>query len=193
MTATMTLVQDDFEQLLRGALPRAYRYALHLTRNAADAEDLVQEASLAALRGFAGFEPGTNFVAWFMRIELNAFYSARRRARSRPAAPLAEELEEEALDARRRAAGTGVEEEDPARALLSRLDTEEVLAAIAALPEEFRVVAGLALEQDLGYEEIAAVVGCPVGTVRSRLHRARRLLKERLLHLAAEHGLAGAA
>lgn len=177
----------EFEALLRGVLPAAFGTALHLTGNREDAEDLVQEAALNAFRGFGGFERGTNFKAWFFRILLNCFYSARRRRR--PATASLYELEDSHLlylYAQTRAQGWGG---DPARELFDRLTSADVARALAALPEEFRVVSTLYFLEDFGYQEIADVLGIPVGTVRSRLHRGRRMLQKRLWRLAEDQGL----
>jgi RNA polymerase sigma-70 factor, ECF subfamily len=186
----------EFEAHLAPVLERAYGVALRLTRSAADAEDLVQDAALLALRGFDTFRRGTNFRAWFLRILTNAFISGRRRHRPEDTATSlddppnayfqlrAHELVGDAGDApSRQAAG------DVVRAVLDRITAEEVAAAIAALPEEYRVVSALYFQDDLSYQEIADMVGIPIGTVRSRLHRGRALLQQRLWLLAEDQGL----
>lgn len=174
----------EFEALLRGVLPAAFGTALHLTGNREDAEDLVQEAALNAFRGFGGFERGTNFKAWFFRILLNCFHGSRR-----PATASLYELEDSHLlylYAQTRAQGWGG---DPARELFDRLTSADVARALAALPEEFRVVSTLYFVEDFSYQEIADVVGIPLGTVRSRLHRGRRMLQKRRWRLAEDQGL----
>lgn len=178
----------DFEARLTAVLDQAYGTALRLTGNAADAEDLVQDAALLAHRGFGGFRPDSNFRAWFFRILLNRFYSDyRKRRRARPTVDL-EETGEQYLYERAAAAGL-VRDPDPAAALIGRLDEELITAALDALPEEFRAVATLYFMQDLAYQEIAEMLSVPIGTVRSRLHRARRLLQVALWQLAEERGL----
>jgi RNA polymerase sigma-70 factor (ECF subfamily) len=143
------------------------------------------------MRGFAGFEPGTNFRAWFFRILTNCCYARHRRAGRRPVTASLEDVPEVYLFERSSEAGLPVEGADPARAVLDRLTGEQVADAIAALPEEFRLVATLYFLQDMSYEEIAEIVGCPVGTVRSRLHRGRRMLQKALWHAAEDAGLLG--
>jgi len=183
---------DDFDRLLAGVLERAYGTALRLAGNREDAEDLVQEAALRAFRGFGTFQPGTNFRAWFFRILVNCFYGSVRRRR--PEEPLAEldDSHELLLYVRSAEAGLISPGSDPVRATLDRVAEEDVGRALEALPEEFRVVATLYFMEDLSYAEIAEAVGVPVGTVRSRLHRARRILQKRLWHLAQDAGITAA-
>ncbi len=181
--------RETFEALLAPLLTAAYGTALHLTRNAADAEDVVQEASLNAFRGFATFERDSNFRAWFFRILVNCVYSRHRKTRRHGVAVELEDSPELYLYCQTAAAGLHGMSEDPANALMSRLDEEAIREAVDALPTEYRVVATLYFMQDLQYQEIADMVGCPVGTVRSRLHRARRLLQKRLWRIAEERGI----
>lgn len=171
-------------------LEPAYRTALRLTGNAAEAEDLLQDASLLALRGFDSFREGSNFKAWFFRILVNRFYSNYRRQRRAGMSVDLEEAPELYLFQRAEAAGL-VTEADPAERIVERLDTELVAAALDALPEEYRGVAALYFTQDLSYQEIAEVLDVPIGTVRSRLHRARRMLQKALWHLAEARGVVG--
>ena len=182
----------DFQALLMPLLDAAYRTAYRLSGNAGDAEDLVQDASLLAWRGFGSFEAGTNFRAWFFRILTNAFYSRYRKTRREGRAVELEEVPELYLWRQSSVAGLSDVLQDPAAALLARLDAEEVNAAIAALPEEYRVVAALYFMDDLPYQEIAEMLGIPIGTVRSRLHRARRQLQRALWKTAVERGLVSA-
>jgi len=185
----------EFEALLAPALERAYGVALRLTREPADAEDLVQEAALLAVRGFHTFRRGSNFRAWFLRILTNAFISGRRRHRPEDTAVSFDEPPNAYLQRQARQvlpAGTPAPWEaggDVVRTVLGRLAEDEVAAAIDALPEEFRAVSALYFLEDLSYQEIADMVGVPVGTVRSRLHRGRALLQQRLWRLAEDHGV----
>jgi RNA polymerase sigma-70 factor (ECF subfamily) len=180
-----------FEALLAPLLGSAFGVALHLTRNRADAEDLVQEAALNAFRGFATFEPGTNFKAWFFRILTNCFASRYRKTRRERDDLALDDAPELYLYSKTAEAGMHGRDANPAQALLDKLDTEAVTAAIEALPEEYRVVSTLYFMQDFSYEEIAQVLGCPIGTVRSRLHRGRRMLQKALWHVARERGVVG--
>ncbi|MEO8032586.1 MAG: sigma-70 family RNA polymerase sigma factor [Gemmatimonadota bacterium] len=179
----------DIEALLTPLLDAAYGTALHLTREPADAEDLVQEAVLLAVRGFKSFEPGTNFKAWFFRIMVNAFYSKYRKQKRQGTQVELEDAPELYLYNQTDAIGLHSRVEDPASSLMNKLDTESVSAAIAALPEEYRMVATLYFMQDLSYQEIATMLEIPVGTVRSRLHRARRLLQQALWKVAEDRGI----
>jgi RNA polymerase sigma-70 factor, ECF subfamily len=179
----------SFEALLTPLLESAYGTALRLTRNSADAEDLVQDAAFLAARGFRSFEAGTNFRAWFFRILINSFYSKYRRQKREGTPVELEDTPELYLYSRTAAAGLHGATPDPAAALMDRLDGEAVTRAIDALPEEYRVVATLYFMQDLPYQEIADVLAVPVGTVRSRLHRGRRLLQKALWTIAEERGI----
>ncbi len=190
-TAASNPATADFEQLLMPLLDAAYGTALHLTRNQADAEDLVQEACLLAFRGFRSFEPGTNFRAWFFRILTNAFFSKYRKRKREGQTVELDDTPELYLYSQTAAAGLHGRTDDPAGALLSKMDADQVSAAIDALPEEYRVVATLYFMQDFSYQEIAEVLGLPIGTVRSRLHRGRRLLQPALWNLARERGIVG--
>jgi RNA polymerase sigma-70 factor (ECF subfamily) len=181
----------DFERQLRTVLDQAYGTALRLTGSAADAEDLVQDAALLAHRGFKGFTAGSNFRAWFYRILLNRFYSNYRRQRRAGVSVDLDETPE--LYLYQQAAASGITPDtDTATALVDRLDADLVQRALDALPEEFRTVATLYFMQDLPYQEIADMLDVPIGTVRSRLHRARRMLQKALWEVAAERGIVGA-
>ena len=178
-----------FEALLAPLLDSAYGTALRFTRNRADAEDLVQEAALLAFRGFKTFEPGSSFRAWFFRILTNCFYSQYRKRKRQGTEIELDDTPELYLYCQTAAIGLHARTDDPAAMLVSRLDNELVEAAIAALPDEYRVAATLYFMQDFSYQEIAEMVGVPVGTVRSRLHRGRRLLQKALWVIAEERGI----
>jgi RNA polymerase sigma-70 factor, ECF subfamily len=184
--------RDGFDGLLADVLERAYGTAMRLTGNREDAEDLVQEAALRAFRGFGTFQPGTNFRAWFFRILVNCFYGSKRRRRPEESLAELDDSHELLLYIRSAEAGLLSAGSDPVRATLDRVAEEDVGRALEALPEEFRVVATLYFMEDLSYAEIAEAAGVPVGTVRSRLHRARRILQKRLWHLAQDAGIAAA-
>ena len=178
-----------FEALLAPVIESAYRVALRMTRRPADAEDLLQEASLLAFRGFKTFETGSNFKAWFFRILTNCFYSNHRRERRRIATVDIEDTPDLFMYGHSIQEGLNYQGEDPSAQLFDRLDTEEVTGAIDALPEEYSIVASLYFTQDFSYQEIAEVLSCPVGTVRSRLHRGRKMLQKALWRLAEERGI----
>ena len=179
----------EFERLLAGVIDRAYGTAYHLTRSSHDAEDLVQEAALAAFRNFHQFQAGTNFWAWFMRILTNAFFGSLRKKKRRPQTTTIEDVDPlYMMDAAERA-GWSTQYADPAGEIISRMGEERVSAAIGALPGEFRVVCTLYFMNDAPYQEIADMLEVPVGTVRSRLHRGRRLLQKALWESAVEAGI----
>jgi RNA polymerase sigma-70 factor (ECF subfamily) len=173
-------------------LSSAYGTALHLTRHGADAEDLVQEAALQAFRAFESFQEGTNFKAWFFRILTNLFINAYRKRRREPEIEtLSEHEDAPALYLYKRTQEMGMHAwtPDPAALLLEKVETEQIVEAIAALPEDYRIVSALYFMEEFSYQEIAEIVDCPVGTVRSRLHRGRRLLQRTLWHVAEQQGL----
>jgi RNA polymerase sigma-70 factor (ECF subfamily) len=189
----MSFADDEarakFESLLMPILGAAYGAARNMTRHNDDAEDLVQEAALRAFRAFHTFEEGTNFKAWFFRILTNLFYEKHRKREREPDTVSIEEAPDLFLYTQTVAAGLHERSADPAALVLSNMTTEQIVAAIAALPEEYRVVASLYFMEEFSYEEIATMIGCPIGTVRSRLHRGRKMLQKSLWHIAEEHGI----
>jgi RNA polymerase sigma-70 factor (ECF subfamily) len=195
LTATSALEQrapvpaESFESLFGAVVNTAFGIAMRLSRNQADAEDLVQDAALLAHRAFASFEQGTNFRAWFLKILTNCYYSKRRREKSRPITSDLDDTPDLYIYARSGQAGFPTQGPDPAAQLLESLGTERIVAAINRLPEDYRVVSTLYFMEDLSYEEIARALECPVGTVRSRLHRGRKMLQKALWQIAEEDGI----
>ena len=180
---------SSFESLFAACAASAFGVAMRLTRSQADAEDLVQDAAFLAHRGFDSFMPGTNFRAWFFKILLNSYYSGRRRQRSRPVTSDLDDTPDLYIYARSGEAGFPTQGPDPAAELLDKLGTERIVDAINRLPEEYRIVATLYFMEDSSYEEIAQALQCPVGTVRSRLHRGRKMLQKALWQIAEEDGI----
>ena len=180
--------EQEYEALLSEVLPTALRVALRLTNHRDDAEDLVQDTALQAFRAFASFTPGTNFRAWFLKILVNRFLNTKRGvARNTPSLPLDDVTECYLFEQSRRA---GLHRrEDPAALILQKVDGESISQALRNLPDEFRAVAVLYFVEDCSYETIAQLLDCPLGTVRSRLHRARKHLQKALWSLAQERGL----
>ena len=181
-----------FSSLLEPVLASALKTATFLTRNSEDAEGLTQDAAIQAFRSFAQFEQGTNFKAWFLKIQHNCFLNRLRHDSRRPQTVQVED--DETIDnlylwEQTRGIGMHKGGGDPAGALLDRLDSVQIAAALRALPPEFRAVATLYFVEELPYDQIAQVVDCPLNTVRSRLHRGRRLLQKALWDLARERGL----
>lgn len=161
-----------------------YAVALNLTRNAADAEDLTQNAVVKALRFHDKFKEGTYIKAWLLTILRNTFINEYRR-RSRM--PIQVELSgTEASDAPLAPKATG--DDGQVEALLELLD-DEVRHAVAELPDDFRNAVIMADLQEKSYKEIAEIMGCPIGTVMSRLYRGRKILREQLTHYAHDRRL----
>ena len=178
----------SLDALLTPILGMAYGYALRLLRNRSDAEDVLQEAALAAVKGFGTFRQGTNFKAWFFQILTNCFYARHRRSTREGQPADLDDVPE--LYLYQRTAELGLHGgADAAREVLSRLDGDEIATALESLPDEYRVVSSLYFMEDFKYDQIAAILSVPVGTVRSRLHRGRKLLQRRLWPIAVEHGI----
>ncbi|MFN0092852.1 MAG: sigma-70 family RNA polymerase sigma factor [Acidimicrobiales bacterium] len=173
-------------------MPALYSAALRMTRNAAEAEDLVQETYLKAYRGFAGFKEGTNLKAWLYRILTNTYINWYRSKKRRPEESELEDVEDLYLYRRlggleAAAAGRSAEDE-----LLDTFSEAEVKDAIEALPEQFRLAVLLADVEGFSYKEIADILEVPIGTVMSRLHRGRKALQKRLYEFAVSRGLVDA-
>lgn len=179
----------DFKSLLEPVLEPAYRTAYHLTRNEADAEELVQEAALLAFKGFSRFKPGTNFKAWFFTILRNRFISTYRKKQREIKTVELEDAPELYMYSKSVESGLSAQTSEPAKYVIEQLDAEQVATALSELPMKFREAATLYFTQDMSYHDIAEVLGVPVGTVRSRLHRGRKLLQKKLWHLAEDYGL----
>lgn len=179
-----------FEGLLQPELEKAYRYALRLVSgNADEAADLLQDATLSAFKGRNGFVLGTNFRAWFFKILTNEFYRTRTRKQVQTV-DLAD-IQDSYLFVNAERAGINMEGADPARELFDSIEAEHVQAALEALPEEFRMASMLFFLGEMSYEEIAATLDIPVGTVRSRLHRGRKALQAELWDFAKARGIVG--
>lgn len=162
----------SFEALAMPLFAPLYNFAHWLTQNREEAEDLVQEAYAKALKGFASFSPGTNFRAWMYRIVRNTFLSSRAGLRAAATVPLDEEENEEAA--------LPAISETPESLLLARADQEMIRAALEQLPLPFREIILLCDLEEMSYREIAAALGLPLGTVMSRLSRARAAMRELL-------------
>ncbi len=172
-----------------GLMPSLYAAALRMTRNPADAEDLVQETYLRAYRGFGGFEEGTNLKAWLYRILTNTYINSYRAKKRRPDESELDEVEDLYLYRRiggLEAAMAGRSAEDE---LLERFTDAEVKEALESLPENFRMAVLLADVEGFAYKEIAEILDIPIGTVMSRLHRGRKGLQKRLYEFAVERNL----
>jgi RNA polymerase sigma-70 factor (ECF subfamily) len=179
-------LRERFEREVLPLLPNLYSAALRMTRNPADAEDLVQETYLRAYRGFSGFEEGTNLRAWMYRILTNTFINSYRKKQREPVTVQEDDLDEWYLFDK--LGGSGVEPSAEAEVIRGMPD-EDVQKALEALPEGFRLAVLLADVEGFSYKEIAEILGIPIGTVMSRLHRGRRALEKALWERVRERGL----
>jgi len=166
-----------------------YRTALRMTRNPSDAEDLVQEAYLRAFRSLHQFTEGTNLRAWLFRILTNTYINEYRRRQRRPSSASLDDLEEFYLYDHLIDSRVQPPDERPEDIVLEGLTFDNVIQSIESLPEEFRQVVLLADVEGFSYREIAEIVDIPVGTVMSRLFRARRRLQRQLYDVAVEVGI----
>ena len=173
--------------------PQLYSAALRMTRNQADAEDLVQDTYLRAYRGFGGFTEGTNLRAWLFRILTNAFINTYRARQRRPTETDLADVEDMYLYRRLGtldSLGVSRSAEDQ---LFELLTDDEVKQALEDLPENFRLAVLLADVEGFSYKEIAEILDIPIGTVMSRLHRGRKAMQKALFEYAEARGLAGQA
>ena len=182
--------QATFAEQAMPFMSSLYAAALRMTRNPADAEDLVQETYLKAYRGFGGFQEGTNLKAWLYRILTNTYINTYRAKKRRPDETDLDETEDLYLYRRlggleAAAAGRSAEDE-----LMDWFTDSEVKDAIEALPDQFRVAVLLADVEGFSYKEIAEILDIPIGTVMSRLHRGRKALQKALYGFAVSRGLA---
>src|SRR6056297_675647 len=180
--------RERFEAEVLPYLDRLYAAALRYTRNPSDAEDLVQETVTKAFRSFHQYRPGTNLKAWLYRVLHTTYISMYRKAQRRPQESLKDEIDDFSFyDEVARTGGGSAE-----RAVLDSFTAEEVKDALAQLPDTFREAIYLADVEGFAYKEIAEIMGTPVGTVMSRLHRGRKALQQALHGYATSRGLLAA-
>ena len=165
-----------------------YRTALRMTRNPQDAEDLVQETYYRAFRSAHQFQPGTNLRAWLFKILTNSFINQYRKRARNPQSTSLDDVEDFYLYSHLVDSGVQPESPDPEAAVIDRFAEADVIQALERLPLEFRQVVLLADVEGFAYKEIADIVGIPVGTVMSRLHRGRRRLQKELWDYAVSSG-----
>ncbi len=181
--------QQRFSELAMEYMPALYTAAMRMTRNSADAEDLVQETYLKAYRAFASFELGTNLKAWLYRILTNTYINTYRAKKRRPEIADVEDVEELYLYHHLGGdgfSGLGRSAEDEALSHFTDIDVKD---AIESLPDAFRIAVLLADVEGFSYKEIAEITDVPIGTVMSRIHRGRRSLQKALVDRGGRRGL----
>ena len=180
-------LKAEFERVTLPHLSHLYTSAFYLTKDKTEAEDLVQETYLRAFRFFDKFQPGTNCRAWLLSILRNLFINRYRQKKREPQTVDWEKIDRvyESMVEQ----GEKAEMGNPEGLLISQLMDEEVEKALRELPEEFRTAIVLVDIEDVSYEEAAKIMECPMGTVRSRVSRGRRMLQVALRNYALERGL----
>lgn len=177
----------DFESQALPFLDQLFGAALRMTRNHADAEDLVQETYMKAFASFHQFRSGTNLKAWLYRILTNTYINSYRKAQRTPRQAATDTVEDWQLHQAAQHDSTGLRSAEAEA--LDNLPNQTFVDAFDKLPEEYRMVVYLADVEGFAYKEIAQILGVPAGTVMSRLHRGRKILRQELAEYAKERGI----
>jgi RNA polymerase sigma-70 factor (ECF subfamily) len=181
--------QSDFAAQAMQYAPQLYSAALRMTRNAADAEDLVQDTYLRAYRSFHTFTEGTNLRAWLFRILTNLYINAYRAKQRRPIETDIDDVEDLYLYRRLGSLEEALASRSAEEQLFELFTDDEVKQALEDLPDNFRLPVLLADVEGFAYREIAEMLDIPIGTVMSRLHRGRKAMQKQLYEFAVERGL----
>lgn len=174
-----------FEKEALPHMDALYRTALRMTKNQNDAEDLVQEAYVKAYRFWDKFEPGSNCRAWLFKIMTNIFINDYRSKSRTPVSVNVDDIDDNFLYGQLASLGP---EDNPERRLFSKIFDDDIKRAIEELPDDFRLVVVLSFLEGFSYQEIADIADLQLGTVKSRLHRGRKLLQKQLFDYAIRNG-----
>ena len=184
-TATGPKQRKEFEEEAMPHMDALYRTALRMTKNEGDAEDLVQEAMVKAYRNWDKFETGSNCRAWLFKIMTNIFINDYRSKSRAPVSINMDDIDDNFLLGQ---LATGDGSDDPEKRLFAKVFDDDVRKAIEELPDDFRIVVILSFLEGFSYQEIADIVDLQLGTVKSRLHRGRKLLQKQLYDYAVKNG-----
>ncbi len=183
-------LRDLFEEQALPFIDQLYGAAMRMTRNPADAQDLVQETFVKAFGAFRSFQQGTNLKAWLYRILTNTYINTYRKKQRDPYKSSTDDLEEWQLGEAQSTTSASRTSRSAEAEAIDHLPDSTVKDALQSISEDFRLAVYLADVEGFSYQEIADIMHTPVGTVMSRLHRGRRLLRERLTDYAQERGIA---